>query len=196
MQSLRNPERFNIMVSICLALVAAHSVAGILKRTSRNRAALIVIALSGIVLLEYWSWPFPTTQPEVPSFYHQLAAQPDNFAIVDVPISNDLSKQHMYYQTVHEKPIVTGHVSRPPQHAYDFITSSGLLHEMWQGQETGSTGNPVLDLKSLEDANVRYLIAHRDSLAEEELETLDSYLSRPPFFSDDRLIVYQIAPLP
>jgi hypothetical protein len=113
-RSLRNPERFNILVGLCLALVVGVVVRDLLRRLPPRRAGFVAVILSGLVLLEYWAWPFPTTRPDVPDFYHQLAAESGNSAIVDLPITNDLSKLYMYYQTVHERPTVTGHVSRPP----------------------------------------------------------------------------------
>jgi hypothetical protein len=195
-RSLRNPERFNIVVGLCLALGASTSVRSVVDRLSRERAAGLCVALSILVLLEYWSWPFPTREPDVPEFYHQLAAEAGDFAVADVPISNDLSKRYMYYQTVHGKPIVAGHVSRPPEHAYDFILSSDLLRAMWEGGQEGLAGDVLTELGTLKRANVRYLIVHRDSLSEAELAALGARLSKPPLFSDDRLIVHEIASLP
>jgi hypothetical protein len=189
-RSLRNPERFNIIVGLCLALVGGASIAGLLRRLSTQRATLGAIVLSVLVLFEYWSWPFPTRPPDVPDFYHQLAAEPGDFAIADLPITNDLSKRYMYYQTVHGKPTVTGHVSRPPADAYDFIASSGLLRAMWQGRRPAPDGDARAELASLTAAGVRYLVVHRDSMNGEELAALASYLPLSPVFADDQLIVY------
>jgi hypothetical protein len=195
-RSLRNPERFNILVGLCLALVAGVSVDTILRRLSKQRVPVGAIALSAFILLEYWAWPFPTRESEIPAFYHRLAAESGEFAVVDLPITNDLSKRYMYYQTIHGKPTVTGHVSRPPEAAYDFIDSNALLRSVWEDGQPDWSTDPTLALNTLADAGVRYLIAHRDELSEEELAALASYVARPPLVADDRLIVYQIEPLP
>jgi hypothetical protein len=193
-RSLRDPERFNIVVGLCLALVVGLAVGDILRRLTARRAGLVAVALSALVLLEYWAWPFPTRSPDVPVFYHQLAAEPGNLAIVDLPITNDLSKQYMYYQTVHGRPTVTGHVSRPPEGAYDFIEANGLLRAMWHGKQPDPAGDPAAELAALADAGVRYLVIHKDQLGEEELAALSSYLPIFPVFADDELIVYLTAP--
>ena len=195
-RSLRNPERFNILVGLCLALVAGVSVAPILRRLAKQRVPVGAIGLSALILLEYWSWPFPTRESEIPAFYHRLAVESGEFAVVDLPITNDLSKRYMYYQTIHGRPTVTGHVSRPPQAAYDFIDSNALLRSMWEDGEANWSGDPAPALNALADAGVRYLIAHRDALGEEELAALASYVSWPPLVADDHLVVYQVAPLP
>ena len=147
------------------------------------------------MLLEYWAWPFPTTRPNVPDFYRQLAAESGNSAIVDLPITNDLSKLYMYYQTVHGKPTVTGHVSRPPEGAYDFIEANGLLRAMWQGRQPDPTGDPAAELAALAEAGVSYVIVHPDRLQEEQLEAVLTYLDRAPayarYHTGEHLIVYR-----
>lgn len=194
-RSLRNPERFNILVGLCLALVVGVVVRDLLRRLPPRRAGLITLILSGLVLLEYWAWPFPTTQPDVPDFYHQLAAESGNSAIVDLPITNDLSKLYMYYQTVHGKPTVTGHVSRPPEGAYDFIEANGLLRAMWQGRQPNPTGDPAAELAALAEAGVSYVIVHPDRLQEEQLEAVLTYLDPAPayarYYTGEHLIVYR-----
>jgi hypothetical protein len=193
-RSLRNPERFNIIVGLCLALVGSASIASLLRRLSSRRATLGAIAVSVLVLFEYWSWPFPTRLPDVPGFYHQLAAEPGDFAIVDLPITNDLSKRYMYYQTVHGKSTVTGHVSRPPADAYDFIASNGLLRAMWQGEGIDTLGDSGDQMAAVADAGVRYLIVHKSQLSEGELTALSAYLSHSSAYEDREVLVYSTGP--
>jgi len=194
-RSLRNPERFNILVGLCLAMVMGVAVRDLLRRLPARRAGLAIAALGALVLLEYWAWPFPTTRPEIPDFYRQLVVEPGDFAIVDVPITNDLSKLYMYYQTVHGRPTVTGHVSRPPEGTHDFIEANGLLRAMWQGQQPGPADDPVAGLAALAEVGVRYIIIHVDRLRGEQLEAVLAYLDRSPayarYYTDERLIVYR-----
>jgi hypothetical protein len=193
--SLRNPERFNIVVGLCLALVVGIAIGDLLRRmAARRMVAVVAVTLGALVLLEYWSWPFPTRSPGVPEFYHQLAQEPGKFAIVDLPITNDLSKEYMYYQTVHGKATVTGHVSRPPEGAYDFIEGNGLLRALWQGRRPDPTGDPVAEMAALADAGVRYVIVHEDYMNEEDLAALSAYLPLSPAFADDKVLVYRTVP--
>lgn len=192
-RSLRNPERFNIMVGLCLALVAGGSAETIMQRLSKSRVPLGAVVLSFIILFEYWSWPFPTREPEIPTFYHRLALEAGEFAVADLPITNDLSKRYMYYQTVHGKQTVTGHVSRPAEAAYDFIESNGLLRPMWEDGTPGLNGDPASELAALADAGVRYLIVHKDHVGDEQVAALESYLPVPAVFADEDVVVYRVA---
>jgi hypothetical protein len=189
-QSLRNPERFNIVVGLCLAMVVSVTTSDIVRRLSVRRAAAVAVALSGLVLLEYWAWPFPTTSPDIPDFYHQLTADPGDFAIVDVPMTNDLSKRYMYYQTVHGKPTVTGHVSRPPEGAYDFITSVPLLNALWNTRRPPPEGRLSTDVEELAGVGIRYIVVHRDLMGNDEWEAWTRYADVAPVFIDEDLYVY------
>ncbi|MDY6877308.1 MAG: hypothetical protein SWK90_14040 [Chloroflexota bacterium] len=196
-RSLRNPERFNIIVGLCLAMVVGLAVRDLLRRRPARQAGLVVVVLSVLVLLEYWAWPFPTTRPGVPDFYRQLAVEPGDFAIVDLPITNDLSKLYMYYQTVHGRPTITGHVSRSPEGAYDFIAAHGLLRAMWHDRRPDPTGDPAAELAALADIGVRYVVVHPAHLNEKQLEEVLTYLDRATagvrYHTDERLIVYRTA---
>ena len=196
-RSLRNPGRFNIIVGLCLAMVVGVAVRDLLRRLPVRQASLVAVVLSALVLLEYWAWPFPTTQPGVPDFYHQLAVEPGDFAIVDLPITRDLSKLYMYYQTVHGRPTITGYVSRPPEGAYDFIEANGLLRAMWHDRQPDPTGDPAAELAALADIGVRYVVVHPAHLNEGQLEAVLTYLDRATadvrYYADEWLIVYRTA---
>jgi hypothetical protein len=189
-RSLRNPERFNIIVGLCLALAAGVGVSSLLRRLTKRRAGIVAIILSALVLLEYWAWPFPTTKLNMPDFYHRLAAEPGDFAIVDIPITNDLSKLYMYYQTVHGKPTVTGHVSRPPQGAYDFITSTAMLNALWKTRCPPANRRLSDDLGELAEDGIEYIIVHSDLMQDDEWEAWQVYADVAPASANDNLYVY------
>jgi hypothetical protein len=189
-RSLRNPERFNIVVGLCLSMVAGVSSALLLSRLRGRRGMVACVVLITLVLLEYWSWPFPTRPPDVPVGYRQIATDSGDFAIADLPISNDLSKRYMYYQTVHQKATVTGHVSRLPTDAYAFVEANVLLRSMWQGRLPDPKGDPGADLSDLADAGVRYMVIHRGQLSEEELVAWRAYLPTPALYAGDRVLIY------
>ncbi len=88
----------------------------------------------------------------------------EKYAILDLPI-NDRSydKWYMQYQTIHEKPLVTGHVSRLPREAFHFLDSVPLLRDL---QQRDQLPDPALtavgeQLRLLHEAGVRYLLIHK-----------------------------------
>jgi hypothetical protein len=190
-RSLRNPERFNIIVGLCLALAAGVSAAELLRHLSRRRAIIIIIAMCALVMIEYWAWPFPTRSPDVPAFYGQLAEESGDFAIVDLPITNDLSKRYMYYQTAHGKPTVTGHVSRPPEDAHAFIESHDTLRALWREHRPPDGHQLSEDSLWLREKGIRYIVVHRNLMDEEEWKQWQRYADIEPMYKND-LYVYDV----
>ncbi len=192
--SLREPERFNILVALCLAMAVGLATRDFLRRVSGSLQKSTPFLIGALIMLEYWAWPFPTTSPDIPSFYHSLTAEPANSAIVDLPITNDLSKLYMFYQTIHGHPTITGHVSRPPTGAYAFIEANRFLESMWR--RVPPAGNPTTELGVLAEAGVSYIIIHPDQMSMDLLEALVSYLEGSSLYtichSDAELIVYCI----
>jgi hypothetical protein len=190
-RSLRNPERFNIIVGLCLAMAVGVAIAELLRRLPKRWVTLAVIGLSALVMVEYWSWPFPTRPSDIPTFYRQLSATPGNSAILDVPMGNDPSKRYMYYQTVHERPTVTGHVSRPPETAYAFIESHITLKSLWREDRPPGGRQFSEDSSWLKEKGIRYVVIHRNAMNEEEWKKWQRYADIEPVHKND-LYVYDL----
>jgi len=226
---VRHPNRFNVLLSLPLAVLAGYGVAWLLpliqrvarvtspplvggreggvakrpqliqriaKRPRLKRPWLWTAGIGALVLFEYLPWPYPTVQPPMPAFYRQLAQEPGDFAILDLPMGDrTVAKVYMYYATVHGKPLVEGHVSRLPVSAYGFIDSSPLLHGLHQSNEMDPTlGDISRQLSVLADADVRYLILHPDLVPPEQLSRWRSWLAIRPTFEDQDTVVYRTQP--
>ncbi|HHN94196.1 MAG TPA: hypothetical protein ENK17_05460, partial [Anaerolineae bacterium] len=123
---IRAPVRLNLVLGLCLALLAGFGVARLLRRRTARQRLVLTAGLSALVLFEFAAWPFPTTRSYVPPFYDRLAQEAGRFAIVEDPLDRQTDKFYMYWQTVHGKPLVNGHISRPPATAFDFIRGNAI----------------------------------------------------------------------
>ena len=103
------PTRMMVMVQLAAAILAA---AGWLAmRTSPSRRTrLAAIALLAIAVIEYLPYPLPITPPVLPPYVTALAALPEG-SVIDLASNGP---QALYYQTVHEKPMAFGYISRTP----------------------------------------------------------------------------------
>jgi hypothetical protein len=107
---LRNPHRFNVLLAIPVAVLIAYGV----YYWSNWHARLVPLIASCLILFEYLSVPLPTLALTYSPFYDQLAATPGQFGLYDLPMGfSGAAKFYMYLQTIHDKPIVEGHISRP-----------------------------------------------------------------------------------
>ncbi len=203
--TLRSPDRLNTLAVFSLAALAGYGAARL-----RRRWWLIPIGL--LLLTEYLCLPLLRWEllPDSP-FYAQMAADGENYAVLDYPMGYNEAKLWLYYQTLHGKPTVEGHVSRYTPELYTLITSNSLIRALYQGN---LKGKPVLlpgdaiaaqpippadvgaALRELADLGVRYVLVHKPYVDAD----LDAHFRRvlplAPVYEDETLAVYDLtAPL-
>jgi hypothetical protein len=150
--------------------------------------------VAGLIILgEYLVVPLPTIfAPPHSDFYDQMAADGEDYAIVDLPLTRADGEIHRYYQTIHHKPIVGGWDHRTPASAFDFIAANPLLAQ-WFGEDQSGIPLPVdTALAKLAEANVRYIIIHKDQVKSipESVRALLGILK--PVYQDYSIIVLPV----
>jgi len=197
MRLLRKPHRFNILLALPVAILAAHGAAVVKERLRRWEILAVWVVLPALVLFDYVSLPAATVAAHTPEYDRILAGEPGDFALVELPADRQASEYHMFCQTVHGRPLLTGHISRLPPDALDFVSSVPLLDGIYQ---TGSFDTTLPDLTRqlslLADAGFRYLILHKnpDLTSPDELIVWRRYLIVSPRYEDEDVVVYSTRP--
>jgi len=150
-QANRVPNRFSIVLVLCLAMLVAYAFCWLTLRMERARARLAwndfrsqlvvglpVTAIVLILLLEHLVVPLPLTDARVPAFYDTLAQDPADYAILQLPLgwrnsfgtlgAEDTRVQ--YYQSVHHKHILAGNTSRNPPFKFDYFASLPIVSSL------------------------------------------------------------------
>ena len=195
---IRRPDRLNVFLSLPLAMMAGWGMAWLLSIVSSPRARWgLGTAVSVLLLLAYWPAPFATTPLTLPAWYAATAQDDEPYAVLDLPI-NDRSydKWYMAYQTMHNKPLATGHVSRRPREATAFLDSVPLLADL---EARDQLPDPALraiteQLRLLDDVGIRYLVMHKQFANAGLQAAWRDWLAIEPFHEDDELLVYRTAP--
>ncbi|MEE8392249.1 MAG: glycosyltransferase family 39 protein [Anaerolineae bacterium] len=194
---VRKPDRFNIFLGLPVGMLASLGMAALLRRCpSSRKTALIGIVASLLILREYSLLPYPTAQPITPGWYNQLAQESGHFAVLDLPMQlNTFDKHYMFYQITHGKPLVEGKVSRPPREAFAFIDNNHFLSQLRQNNMMDpATVNVSHQLRTLAEADIRYIILHREFTSPEQLTAWQDWLTIEPQYEDTDLIVYNTDP--
>jgi hypothetical protein len=197
---LRSPDRYNLMLTLALAPLAAWGVKDVLDRVrargnadkSPRRAVYVAgLIIGAIILFEYLGVPYPTMSPLSTSpFQTRLANDPENYAVLDIPLDRSDTKRYLYYQTQHEKSTVQGRVARVPAEAYALFEQNPLL-KAWNRSIGAKRPLDVgSQLQPLADRNVRYIILHKDLTPPEAVVSLRNYFTLPPAYEDDQIAVY------
>ena len=115
----RTPARYDVVAMMAFALVFGLALAHLGRVRPERRGAL----LAGVgCLLAFELAPFPRTlySARVPAVYQQIADDPRDVAVLEIPFGvrdgewsdGDFTAASQFYQTVHEKPLVGGYLSR------------------------------------------------------------------------------------
>jgi hypothetical protein len=205
---LRKPDRFNVFLGLPVAMLVSLGMAALLRRTlllsppeggdggGRRKSAVLVGVAAVLILVEYCPVPYPTLPVVTPAWYSQLAQEPGQFAILDLPMElQHFDKRYSFYQITHGKALVEGRVSRLPREAFDFIDSIPLLPKL---RQVNVMDPDLMDvshqLRLLAEADVRYIVFHKKFIAPEQLAACQDWLTFEPCHEDTDLIVYRTDP--
>jgi hypothetical protein len=119
----RMPTRMTILVMLGLSMLFAMALAHLRQRTSRPR--LLVAVITVLLIVELIPSPRPLYSAAVPAVNEIIARDPHPIRVMNLPfgLKDGLSERgaysarYQYYQTVHEKALIGGYLSRLPDDA-------------------------------------------------------------------------------
>ncbi len=109
------PVRMMVMTGIGIAVAGACGFR-ILSERLRGWRRIFIWAIVVLIVVESWPAPFLQTAPAVPAYVTALKNLPDRGGVID--LVSDMFNS-LYYQTIHEKPLAWGYVSRFGQSVAD-----------------------------------------------------------------------------
>jgi len=218
--AFRAPARLGI-TAILAATVAAMYVLKRWKAQKPQWPWRRLIAIWTAVLLANLStgFPFPTSSTQIPPVYKIITETPGEFAILELP-SGELFLEnvawYMYYQTSHQKRLVSGYLGRRPAslinqtHTLPFVNRffvddyanyfSGKWDQLidWPDSVSSSgtkwPGDILNGSQLLSDLNIRYVILHKDlphaGFVESAALLLDHALG-PPIYADADALLFE-----
>lgn len=192
LNTLRSPDRYNLLLPLALAVLAAYGISDLLSRVKRPRAQIWLGAGVGVLILfEYLGLPYPTIEPLTTSAFHaQLANDPEPYAVLDIPLERSDTKYYLYYQTQHQHPLVQGRVARVPEAAFKLFDEIPLLGAWYRSLGSPRVPDLGAQLRQLADYNVRYILFHKNLAPPAYVTTLRNYFTLPPLYEDDQIAVY------
>jgi len=203
----REPARFGIFVVLPLAFITAIFIEKISHGSFRNTLALLI--LCPLIYIELIAIPVKMDDRlvNVPEYYYTISKQSTTQpgAILDVPY--DLlgavgpACNYMVYQTIHQRPIVSGYISRAPKSAVNMLDGYPFIHQL-RARIYGDT-EPVhfsdkligKGLNELRALKIAFVILHKSELSSDDAELMKNALTQavnPPLYEDNRIVVWRI----
>jgi len=220
LRDFRVPSRIAVLTTLFFSLVLAFEFKEwLLKIKLRWK----IILWSGIIflvgLVDLLSTPILIEKRLAPDFYRQLRNKKKVTAILDIPLGfwEDPGRS-IYYQTVHQKPILGGLVSRLPRKPVELYRGYSLIRAVIDFQnklyldldseqkivnvelnDFLSPENSGLFRDQLAELDIDYLILHNEFFEENKLEGLlfqlmdffEVDLGLDLIYGDDKITVYQ-----
>ena len=206
---LRVPSRFDIMVMLSLAVLSAFSCRRLFDWfASRAHRSVIFLGITLTILFEYLAIPFPTFGASTPAIYEQIAKEPGQFTVLDIPLARTsgtggigkFPAPFMLYQTVHEKKIVGGQISRVPDATIQAFASRPLLRKILEVQGEKLPPDTAEDrpvralLDDLAVLQVRYVIIHRRFTHSRIRDYVEATLPVEKISEENGVIAFRVIP--
>ena len=141
----RYPSRYVVMLLLCAAVLATPGLLWLTRQAQRRATTGRAYALLGIIGLlftaEHISTPLPLNDFRIPAIYQTLAAQPGDFALLELPTgwrngasvlgkSDVLIMMQQWYQTEHGKRRLGGNTSRNPAYKFQYFSETPVLADL------------------------------------------------------------------
>lgn len=201
----RTPSRLAIFLTLALAIIVGYGCAYLEKQREKWTKWMTVL-VGVLVFAEFLIAPVHLDNhvAEIPDYYYQLANENQDGAVLDVPIdlygAQGPAGKYMLYQTVHQKPIAGGYISRTPSKVLRLFESPLLyqLRARIYADDEPFVFSPDIMTCGLEDLHslrVQYVILHKDELSVDDSQVINRALLAllsAPEYQDNRIIVWQL----
>lgn len=161
------PIRMMVMVTLAVAVITAMVVAKIKFNSWWKKALGIVLLL--IMIIEYWPARLPITPASYPQYAYFIKQLPEGSEVVNNAAYS--APKALYDQTLHEKPMVLGYITRMPKSVED--KSWIITHAILTGQYD----------RLCRDFGARYYAATPN----QAIQT-----TYPIIYQDDQAIIYDL----
>lgn len=185
---IRVPTRFLLPAVLALAMLAVHGAVALAARlpAPRHRAALLAV-LALLFAGEAWfaplrTWPY---EPQPNALSEFLAAQPGDFAIVEVPVDPfgyAINMRQVMRSVDHWKRLLVGYSG------YQSRDNIALLRRVRDSFPTDAC------LDELARLDVRFVIVLKDRVGPSLLDTVAAQPRLQPAWQHDGWLVYRVLP--
>lgn len=169
---LSNSGRFMILVFLSLSLIFGVVLEFIIRNLPSIKKNIFLSLIVIVIFIEYMWIPFPLIAYNVSPFYDYLSKEEGDYIVYDLTKKESWgyirsSGMHMYYQTIHNKKIIDGRISR---NNIDLIKMVNGI-------------NNNIKYEQFKLYNIKYIIVDKDS-------KINFYFHR--FYEDDNIVVYKV----
>jgi hypothetical protein len=157
MNNVRIPARAMVVVYLAAAMLVAHAIALLSEHRRTTLAALLAL----LIIVDYVPAPAEVFHVDRPAVYETLRRQRGSGGVCELPLGlrdgfgerGPADSRTLFYQTIHERPITGGAVSRLPRRIFTGYESDPVLGPLLRLSEGQALGEQrVLDATAASEA--------------------------------------------
>jgi hypothetical protein len=230
----RDPGRFYTLVMLAFGIIFGLGLKTLLERnfflpllrkTQRFTATVSILVVTAIILISLVpfvmeSWKARVNPQDVPTFFEELAKDPEQYAILEIPLFTDKGRgENVYqsYQIIHNKKRFGGRYARDHKLANpdNFSKRTTFFRDVfWAGTDRLNYYRPpegkdfllqpdlnLVSLPLLNYYNVRYVVLWKEAMPEPgKLEAERTLVKAAlghnavPIYQDTRMEAYRVPP--
>lgn len=201
----RSISRFDVMVMLNLAVLVGLGIGWLEGWVARCLSGSVVRWFGGwvvggaagaLICFEFLAAPYPMTEVEVPTFYQQVAQEPGDFVLMELPMNWD-RPIHQFNQVYHGKKLIAAYFGKP--NPLSVVEKTPVLqHFRYLGPDIIAQDISQIGTSVLASFNVRYVILDLYQMPGGREREITLHLAEKvfgdtvPFYRDERLIVYRV----
>ncbi len=166
----RMPGRFSILVVLSLSVLAATGLSEWMKRSRLTVASqnFIILGIFLLTAFEFMVQPYPVSDAGIPGIYRHIESAGAEGTVLDVPLgwrTGNYSDPYertvfQYYQSAHENPILTGHLSRIPWKTIQYFHNIPLVSYLTEPEKYSMPSEKKVR-ETLQFFNVKWIVLHQ-----------------------------------
>lgn len=206
---VQETTRLNPFLMMALSLIAGGGMVRLFSLVAWQKAvfALYVITL-GLLAVEFFPAPFPTTDLSAPKAYAQITADPGNFSVLSLPLGFNSGQVALgpspigslqFYQVYYEKPSFRGTVARLPSWAFDYYRKLPLIKYFLNpsaAPDSEDLNGELVNKIFKEQLRIKYIVVHRDKYKKfpigESEKLITQVLGAKKIFDEGVISTYQL----
>lgn len=187
---MREPERYLMFLALPISVLFGYGWQSLTCASTYRRIFLAATPLL-ILIIGFTYLALPTQMIAVDYDQSVFAAirNTGSGAVLNLPLRYRFSKEYMFEQTIHQKPILQGHVSREPDNLYRFLEQAPFFEDI-----KGLPGNPAYLLAQLQADGIDYVLLSKYLMGEATWRYWQEVVPYEPFYENDRYLAYTTKP--
>jgi hypothetical protein len=221
----RYPSRYSVMLLMSLSPLLALGASKVVPRfhapgSASSTSRFTFLVLLAALLFEHLSTPLPTFDLRAPALYQRVAAEPGDFALMEMPPGwrngarvagkkDIVIMQQLWNQSAHGKRLLGGNTSRNPELKFQYYGEDPFLARLIAQTNAADTAQhdalraalaaPITEAERAHARtlaaflDLRYVMVHRDKISAETEAALLDLLPLDLVAEEGSLALYRLA---